>query len=125
MPDSILKKKSQRITYHFIREGSARDEWWTSYINTLVNPVDLLTKPLAGSTKRIDFVTMRLHHIFGSVDYTMYVEPLKMLIIFSAKFWKSLVIILSGLNFYFCFEFYDRLMKRLPYTSKKQSWKIR
>ena len=68
VPDSTLKKKSQSIAYHFIREGSARDEWRTSYINTSVNPADLLTKPLAGSTKRMDFVRMMLHHIFGSVD---------------------------------------------------------
>ena len=27
IPDSTLKKKSQSITYHFVREGSARDKW--------------------------------------------------------------------------------------------------
>ena len=27
IPDSTLKKKSQSITYHFVREGAARDEW--------------------------------------------------------------------------------------------------
>ena len=27
IPDSMLKKKSQSITYHFVREGAAQDEW--------------------------------------------------------------------------------------------------
>ena len=27
MPKSTLKKKTQSIAYHFVREGSARDEW--------------------------------------------------------------------------------------------------
>ena len=27
VPDSTLKKKSQSIAYHFVREGCARDEW--------------------------------------------------------------------------------------------------
>ena len=34
IPGSVLKKKSQSITYHFVCEGAARDEWWTSYFNT-------------------------------------------------------------------------------------------
>ena len=37
IPDSQLKKKSQSIAYHYVREGVARDEWRTSYINTHVN----------------------------------------------------------------------------------------
>eukprot|EP00957_Ditylum_brightwellii_P088422 6734737-Ditylum_brightwellii.AAC.1 len=32
--DSTLKKKSQSIAHHFVREGSAKDEWRTSYVNT-------------------------------------------------------------------------------------------
>ena len=35
IPDSTLKKKSQSIAYHFVREGAARDEWRTSYISTM------------------------------------------------------------------------------------------
>ena len=27
IPNSTLKKKSQSIAYHFVREGAARDEW--------------------------------------------------------------------------------------------------
>ncbi len=53
-PGSTLKKKSNAITYHFVREGCARDEWRMTY-------ADLLTKPQAGP-KRTKFVWMLLHH---------------------------------------------------------------
>ncbi len=60
-PASTLKKKSNAIAYHFVREGCACDEWQTVYINTNDNIADLLTKPLAG-LKRSKFVQMILHH---------------------------------------------------------------
>ena len=44
-PESCLKKKFTSIPYHFIREGVSRDEWRMTYINTLENRSDLLTKP--------------------------------------------------------------------------------
>ena len=62
-PDSTLKKKSQSIAYHFVREGAARDEWRTSYINTHSNDADLLTKKLPHGEKRKGFVRNLLHHI--------------------------------------------------------------
>eukprot|EP00980_Cylindrotheca_fusiformis_P025547 scaffold14026_cov110-Cylindrotheca_fusiformis.AAC.1 len=65
IPESTLKKKSQSISYHFVREDVARDEWRTAYINTHLNPADLLTKPLPSGAKRVGFVKMILHHIFG------------------------------------------------------------
>ena len=65
MPDSTLKKKSQSIAYHLIREGAARDEWRITYVNTLVNEADLLTKTLS-SEKRKGFVRMILHHVLRS-----------------------------------------------------------
>ena len=42
IPNSSLKKKSQSIAYHFVREGVARDEWRTSYVNTHDSEADLL-----------------------------------------------------------------------------------
>jgi hypothetical protein len=59
-PASTLKKKSNAIAYHFVREGCACDEWHTAYLNTNNNVADLLTKPLAGP-KRSKFVQMLLH----------------------------------------------------------------
>ena len=54
-PESTLKKKSNAIAYDFVREGVARDEWRTAYVNTNENVADLLTKPLSGA-KRVKFV---------------------------------------------------------------------
>ena len=47
-----LKKKSQSITYHFVHEGVARDEWRTLYVNTHENEADLLTMQLPQGEKR-------------------------------------------------------------------------
>ena len=63
IPDSILKKKSQSIAYHFVCEGVARDEWRISYVNTHENEADLLTKQLPHGEKRNGFVSNLLHHI--------------------------------------------------------------
>ena len=65
-PDSTLKKKSQSIAYHFVREGAARNEWRTTYVNTHDNEADLLTKQLPSGDKRKGFVRNLLHHIFRS-----------------------------------------------------------
>lgn len=67
IPESVLKKKSQSIAYHFVREGAARDEWRTSYCNTNDNEADLLTKLLPNGEKRRGFVRRLLHHIYSAV----------------------------------------------------------
>jgi hypothetical protein len=59
-----LKKKSQSIAYHFVREGAARDEWQTSYVNTHANESDQLTKLPPYGEKCMGFVGKLLHHIF-------------------------------------------------------------
>ena len=64
IPDSTLKKKSQSIAYHFVREGSARNEWRTTYINTNDNDSDLLTKVLPYGEKRRRFCRNLLHHLY-------------------------------------------------------------
>jgi hypothetical protein len=43
---STLKKKSNAIAYHFVREGCVRDEWRTAYNNTHENVADLFMKLL-------------------------------------------------------------------------------
>ena len=65
-PGSTLKKKTQSIAYNFVREGVARSEWRTSYVNTHENEADLLTKLLPSGVKREGFVKKLLHHIFRS-----------------------------------------------------------
>ena len=64
-PHSQLKKKSNSIAYHFVREGCARDEWRATYINTIYNLADLLTKSLPAGEKRTRFVKALLHHIYN------------------------------------------------------------
>ena len=54
-PQSTLKKNSNAIALHFVKEGYARDQWRTTYINTNCNVVYLMTKPLSGE-KRWNFV---------------------------------------------------------------------
>ena len=68
IPDSTLKKKSNSLAYHFVREGCAHDEWRTTYINTHLNPSDLLTKPLPAGEKRNCFVQMILHYLLRKVE---------------------------------------------------------
>ena len=66
-PQSTLKKKSNDIAFHFVREGCARDEWRTTYINTHFNVADLMTKPLA-RIKRWTFVQMLQNYICPSAE---------------------------------------------------------
>jgi hypothetical protein len=62
-PHSTLKKKSSSIAYHFVREGTAKDEWRTTYLNTNFNPADMLTKSLPGGEKRTRFISYVLHYL--------------------------------------------------------------
>ena len=62
-PHSQLKKKSSSIAYHFVREGVAKGEWKATYLNTHLNPSDLLTKSLAGGEKRTLCTSYFLHYL--------------------------------------------------------------
>ena len=57
-PHSQLKKKSNSVAYHHVLEGSALDEWRTTYINTHENIADLMTKNLPSGVKRTKFCKM-------------------------------------------------------------------
>ena len=62
-PHSQLKKQSNSVAFHHVREGSALDEWRTTYINTHENIADLLTKNLPSGAKRTKFCQMLLHFL--------------------------------------------------------------
>ena len=62
-PGSQLKKKSNAICYHYVREGCARGEWIATYIKSEYNIADLLTKPLPSGEKRFTFVRQILLYI--------------------------------------------------------------
>ena len=63
LPHSTLKKKSSSIAFHFVHEGTARDEWRLAYLNTHLNPSDMLTKSLPGGEKRTLFTSFVLHYV--------------------------------------------------------------
>ena len=63
VPASTLKKKMNSLSYHFVREGCARDEWRTAYVNTHFNCADLLTKCLPAGLKRSGFIRKFLYWI--------------------------------------------------------------
>ena len=64
VPDSTLKKKSNSIAYHFVREGVARDEWRTAYVNTKDNPSDIATKVLPKGEDRRNKIRMLMYDIY-------------------------------------------------------------
>ena len=69
VPYSILKKKSNSISFHHTREGSTRYEWRITYINTHDNPADLQTKPLPYGEKRVKLCKGLLEHIYGYAEH--------------------------------------------------------
>ena len=68
VPHSQLKKKSNSVAFHHVREGSALDEWRATYINTHENIADLLTKNLPSGEKRTKFCKMLLHYLNPSTE---------------------------------------------------------
>ena len=49
--ESQLQKKLNSVAYHFVWEGTARDEWRCTYVKSKDNHSDLLSKILAVGTK--------------------------------------------------------------------------
>ena len=66
-PHSQLKKKSNFVAHHHVREGSALDEWRTTCINTHENIADLMKKNLPSSVKRKKLCKMLLKFLTPSI----------------------------------------------------------
>ena len=62
-PESVLKKKSNSICYHFICKDVVIKECLTTHVPTLVNWNDLLIKVLSGK-KRRDLIQGVLFRIY-------------------------------------------------------------
>jgi hypothetical protein len=62
-PESMLKKKSNSIAYHCVREAVAMGEIITAYEPTDTNIGDLMTKALPGGERRIRLLRRVLYHI--------------------------------------------------------------
>jgi hypothetical protein len=60
----MLKKKSNSIVYHFVREGTAKDEWRFMYIKSAENPADIVAPARAGGIDRKRKVSMMLYDIY-------------------------------------------------------------
>jgi hypothetical protein len=62
-PESMLKKKSNSICYHAIRESVAMGECLTGHVPTDENPADVCTKVLPGGAKRDHLIGLVLYDI--------------------------------------------------------------
>jgi hypothetical protein len=65
-PESTLKKKSNSIAYHLVRESVAMDECRTAYIKTDDNAADLMTKPLPRGERRERLLRKLMWDIYAS-----------------------------------------------------------
>ena len=64
-PESTLKKKSNSIAYHLVRESVAMDEMRTGYVKSDDNPADLMTKVLPRGERRERLLRMILCDIYS------------------------------------------------------------
>ena len=64
-PESMLKKKSNSIAYHLVREAVAMGEMLTGYINTDDNVSDILTKALPRGERRERLVRKVMWDIYS------------------------------------------------------------
>ena len=61
-PESVLKKKSNQICYHAVREAVAMGECLTGHVSTGQNPADLATKLIPGGQKH-DYLIGKLLYV--------------------------------------------------------------
>jgi hypothetical protein len=71
-PESVLKKKSNAICYHAVRESAAMGESIIGHIPSVNNPTDICTKAVPGGQKRDHLIGLLLHDI---VDRTSDYPP--------------------------------------------------
>jgi hypothetical protein len=62
-PESVLKKKSNAICYHAVRESAAMGESIIGHIPSVNNPADICTKSVPGGQKRDHLSGVLLHEI--------------------------------------------------------------
>ena len=62
-PESTLKKKSDAICYHAVRESVAMGECLIAHIPSEMNPADICTKILQGGMKRDHLISLILSDI--------------------------------------------------------------
>ena len=67
-PESVLKKKSNSICYHAVREAVAMKELLTGHISTHENCADLATKVVPGGQKRNHLLSLVLYDLTDDHD---------------------------------------------------------
>ena len=63
-PESMIKKKSNQICYHFCRESVAMGESLTGHVSTGENPADLATKIITAKGTREHLVSKLMYDIY-------------------------------------------------------------
>jgi hypothetical protein len=62
-PESVLKKKSNSICYHAVRESAAMGESIIGHVPSVDNPADIFTKVVTGGQKRNHLIRLLLHDL--------------------------------------------------------------
>jgi hypothetical protein len=62
-PESVLKKKSNSICYHAVRESAAMGESIIGHVPYVDNPADICTKVVPGGQKRNNLIRLLLHDL--------------------------------------------------------------
>jgi hypothetical protein len=62
-PESVLKKKSNSVCYHYCRESVAMGETFTGHVPTKQNPADLCKKVFLGGAQQDILVTQIMYNI--------------------------------------------------------------
>jgi hypothetical protein len=60
-PESVLKKKSNSLFYHMVRESTAMGESIIGHVPSVDNTADICTKVVAGGQKRNHLIRLLLH----------------------------------------------------------------
>jgi hypothetical protein len=63
-PESVLKKKSNSIFFHAVRESAAMGESIIGHVPSVDNPADICTKVVPGGQKRNHLILLLLHDLF-------------------------------------------------------------
>jgi hypothetical protein len=62
-PESVMKKKTNAICYHAVRESAAMGESIIVHVLYVNNPSDICTKAVPGGQKRDHLIGLLLHDI--------------------------------------------------------------
>jgi hypothetical protein len=62
-PEYVLKKKSNSICYHAVRESAATGESIIGHVPSLDNPADICTKFVPGGQKRNHLIHFLVHDL--------------------------------------------------------------